>query len=175
MIEIYARDSNGIESVIATYKTYEEFFVSRRPREEDLKAFGYTTAARTSTISMYYTPAPGLLGTWNFTWNTYSRYCYLMYEYDKFITPDNLVGKYRDWLATIPPYHYRWTWRHNAYQCRSIKTFQETRMYYANDDEDAPKIRAKRSPRLLPNSWDTSSERAEKGWKSQSKRKHQWK
>lgn len=179
MLEIYARDGHGIETIVATYKTYEEFFDNRRPREEDLKAFGYTTADRTVANGLFYSRLERTLSNawaWKWSWNTVSRYCYLMYDYDKFITPDNLVGKYRDWLNNRKPYRYHYNYRSGAYQYgRTLKINNEVRQYYANDDEDAPRIRAKRSPSRLPDAWDRSFYPSEKCWKTQSKRKHQWK
>ena len=172
MIEIYARDEHGIEHLVATYKTYEEFFAYRRPNEDDLKSFGYKVGDRTKRHGLFAKKVP-VYDLWY--WNDSSRFCYLMYDYDKFITPDNLIGKYRDWLSTRKYKYRQYSWRCKPYQHgRPLRIHNEKRQYYANDDEDAPKIRAKRSPRYLPDDWDRSFYPAERCWKTQSKRKHQW-
>jgi len=174
MIEIYARDEHGIEAIVATYETYEEFFARVRPNEDDLKEFGYNVGDRTARHHIF-PHRPRFNDPWY--WNDNTRYCYLVYEYDKFVTPDNLVGKFREWDSNRPYRRFRWTYRAVAYQNgRPMRgVVQEKRAYYANDDDDAPRIRAKRSPRLLPDDWDRSCYPAEKCWKSQSKRKGQWK
>ena len=44
-----------------------------------------------------------------------------------------------------------------------------------NDEEFAPKVRGRRSKANIPTSWDDARRHAEKCWKRQSKRRHQWK
>jgi len=58
---------------------------------------------------------------------------------------------------------------------RHIKTTQERRMSYAFDEDNFVKGRGRRNAKNLPNSWDDFYGHAEKSWKFQSKRKHQWK
>ena len=173
MIEIYSRDEEGLEHLIVTHETLEKFFAYHRPDEDDLKNFGYQVGDRTARHHIF----PRKIryeDPWY--WNKNTRFCYLMYDYDKFITPDNLVGKYRDWWNNLKHYRYYFSYRCGAYQHgRALKVNNEVRQYYANDDEDAPRIRAKRSPSILPDAWDRSFYPSEKSWKTQSKRKHQWK
>ena len=59
---------------------------------------------------------------------------------------------------------------------RSIRTHQERKWANAHDDEEfAPKPRGKRNKISLPTSWDDVIAHSDKSWKTQSKRKHQWK
>lgn len=98
----------------------------------------------------------------------------------KLFTRDRLVGLYFDWYSTNP-YRSKYSRRNGCRKrvwggFRSIKTFQERKWANAWDDEDfAPKKRAARNSHNLPNSWDDFYGHAEKSWKYQSKRKHQWK
>lgn len=100
----------------------------------------------------------------------------------KLFTRDRLVGLYLDWYCANPnPYRSRYS-RRNGYKkhayggFRSFKTFQERKWANAWDDEEfAPKVRAARNSSNLPNSWDDFYAHSDKCWKTQSKRKHQWK
>ena len=52
---------------------------------------------------------------------------------------------------------------------------QERKWAHAWDDEEfAPKARAARQGKNLPDSWDDYHAHNDKCWKTQSKRKHQW-
>lgn len=99
--------------------------------------------------------------------------------------PDVLVGLYRAWRNNKKAskeyrnLHHR---RINGQKkgawagCRSMRTFQERRMAEAwDDDENAPKVRRARVAGNLPDPWDDYLRHIEKSWKTQSKRKYQWK
>lgn len=59
---------------------------------------------------------------------------------------------------------------------RRMKHIQEKKWTNAWDDEEfAPRIRAARSIRNLPDPWDDRYSDGQKSWKKQSKRKHQYK
>lgn len=59
-------------------------------------------------------------------------------------------------------------WRHP-------RTYQEKKAYYdALDQEEPVKVRSRRAAHLLPDLWDDNYAHAEKCWKRQSKRRHQW-
>ena len=176
MIEIYKRDENGKDRLVATFQTYNDLF--RRAWERDLKHFGYSVTDRTGRgpcfneerdLSLFY-------GT--------SRYCYIAYENDVFVTPDRLVGLFRaDREARRDYWKRRWVSRyccgarHSVYGgWRSIRTTHERRWAHAWDDEDfAPRVRGRRSAHNLPNSWDDYNAHNDRSWKTQSKRRHQWK
>ena len=77
------------------------------------------------------------------------------------------VFRYR--YDPVPGVHH---YRKGRSYYRHIATVQELRWYHAHKDE--VKIRAKRTPRFLPNLWDdVPYARREKGWKRTKKRK-QW-
>lgn len=109
---------------------------------------------------------------------------YAVYDQDgNLYTPDRLIGLRRDWVLTKPKNKYRYRWyRQNGHKkqawggWRSIKTFQERKWAHAWDDEEfAPKPRPARQGKNLPDSWDDYRQHCDKSWKTQSKRKRQWK
>lgn len=114
-----------------------------------------------------------------------SFYCYLCYDcFDKHYSKDQLVGYYRIWRDDPTRRRkYGWLshgWRRGAYGgYKEPRSTQERRWAKAwDDEEDAPKkgfARARRRGSNLPNAWDDCISRSEKSWKTQSKRKYQWK
>ncbi len=98
-------------------------------------------------------------------------------------TPDYLIGARREWQADKPRYRYlmrRWKRNGGKKQAdggfRNVRTFQERKWAAAwNDEELAPKARGRRTARTLPCSWDDIHAHSDKCWKTQSKRKYQWK
>jgi len=109
---------------------------------------------------------------------------YAVYDQNRNLyTPDHLIGLRREWVRTKPKNQYRYKWyRQNGHKkqawggWRTIKTFQERKWTHAWDDEEfAPKPRACRNSSNLPDSWDEPRQHSDKSWKTQSKRKHQWK
>jgi len=93
------------------------------------------------------------------------------------ITPDVIRSAYYDWMVNRPPRYYRpWKrgWWRSRHRCP--KTTNERRQYDACMlDEDAPNVRGERRPSNLPNTWDDRARHNDNCWKTQSKRKHQWK
>ncbi len=99
--------------------------------------------------------------------------------------PDVLVGMRRAWLndrKASKDYRNRYNRTSNgrrkkAYgHYRHIRTFQERKLADAWDDvEFAPKTRSARTSKILPNPWDDILGHNDKSWKTQSKRKKQWK
>ena len=112
-------------------------------------------------------------------WKT-TDYCYVAYNAKgKIVPPDVLVGvnrnvrynRARKWY-----YNYTsWSKRGNGHYFRRPKTLQEKRWASAWDDEEfAPRTRAKRTSRHIPDSyWDLQRNWDGKSWKNY--RKHQWK
>ena len=98
----------------------------------------------------------------------------------KIYTSDRLVGLKRVW------HQYCLDWNNNRYGrsngqkrrvyggYRKIQTFQERQQWF-NVDEYQITGRAKRSASMLPNYWDDIHLYNDKSWKTQSKRKHQYK
>lgn len=74
-------------------------------------------------------------------------------------------------------YRRHWRWRRTAWGgWRVPRTTQEKRQYYAAMDEEEPiKIRGRRLPRHLADIYDDWHCHNDKCWKTQSKRRHQWK
>lgn len=87
----------------------------------------------------------------------------------------------RDAYNKKHPYRYRWWYYPGAKRSwrgmfRGIRTFQERKWAHAWDDEEfAPKVRAKRQGKNLPDPWDDYPHRDQddRCWKRY--RKHQWK
>lgn len=110
---------------------------------------------------------------WYVNWN----YCYVAYENDvTLVTPDRLVGLNRQ---LHPPRRYYWhSWRKRNWRkgghYRQMRTTQERRWAAAWDDEEfAPKTRAARNFRNLPNAWDDWWRTEDRNWKRY--RRTQWK
>ncbi len=72
-----------------------------------------------------------------------------------------------------------WRWRRSRQPYggwRRPHTTQEKRQYYAAMDEEYPiRVRGRRKPRSLADVYDDYYAHADKSWKTQSKRSHQWK
>lgn len=103
---------------------------------------------------------------------------YAVYDQDgNLYTPDRLIGLWRKRIQERrKQFHYpkrsKRAWGH----FRKIRTLQERKWAHAWDDEEfAPKIRAARQGKNLPDAWDDYSAHNDKCWKTQSKRRRQWK
>jgi len=94
-------------------------------------------------------------------------------------TPDRLIGLRRKWLRERKSrywYGFSGRKRRRCSSHRSMRTFQERKWAHAWDDEEfAPRVRAARQGKNLPDAWDDWHRHNDKCWKTQSKRKHQWK
>ncbi len=105
-------------------------------------------------------------------------------EGGKQYTPDVLVGLRRSWSndrKASKAYRNRYSTNRSGIKksawggFRTMKTFQERKWVNAwNNEEHAPKARRARVG-LLPDARDDYTRHADKSWKTQSKRKHQWK
>ncbi len=180
MIEIYKRDEfNGKLKIIATFDTFDALFQIVNDTYI-AQAFGYVDTMRHlagTKLGDHFTTS-GL-----FTFGG-ARYCYVAYDNGKFVTPDRLVGLARAFKKVqLKKWQKRWN---RKFDCgakksayggfRKIRTTQERKWAHAWDDEEfAPRPRAARQGHNLPDSWDDYFSRAQKSWKWQSKRKHQWK
>jgi len=106
-------------------------------------------------------------------------------ENGKQYLPDELVGLRRAWIndkKASKDFRNRYDRTSNgrrkkAYgHFRSVRTFQERKWAEAwNDEEFAPKTRRARAAPTLPDPWDDYICHNDKSWKTQSKRKKQWK
>lgn len=99
-----------------------------------------------------------------------------------YLSPDRLVGLYRQWRRERLSGR-SWTSdcgrRPQAYGgYRTIKTTQERRMAF--DDPESIELgitihrRCARNAVNLPNAWDDIKSHSDKSWKTQSKRRSQW-
>ncbi len=178
MIEIYRR-ADGKDRLIRTYDTFEDLFRARSINTRTLAEFGRNPNDRIAA-SYLFGELDNIIED-NFDVN---RNSYICYEADKFVSPDRLVGLCRAWMWARP-YRKSWGWWHHAGSKRAVwpcwrnpKTTQEQRWAHAWDDEEfAPKTgfaRGRRSAHALPNSWDDIYGHNDRSWKTQSKRRHQW-
>jgi len=107
-----------------------------------------------------------------------THYCYVCYdEFDKHYSKSQLVGISRS-LNTYKETNYKsWAKRGGKWRgLRYIRTTQEIKWVHAWDNEEfAPRIRAKRNEHNLPTLWDDFWRYSNKNWKKQSKRQRQWK
>ena len=97
----------------------------------------------------------------------------------------SILGEYRKWINERTSYwHQKWLKRRNgqtksAYgRFRHPKTLNELKAIFSLDEDDkfyGAKIRSKRGKSYLPTVWDDVYSNNEKCWKTQSKRKKQWK
>lgn len=182
MLEIFKRDEfNGKLKIIAEFNSFEELFRRLGFSRIDLATiFGYSDVDRHNdhpSLGDHQRPSQ-----WD--WWPSRKYCYVAYDNGKFVTPDRLVGLYRDWMYDNRiNWRRRWTQRYDRGQKKSawgrirhMHTQHEKRWQDAWDDEEfVPKYRAKRHGHNLPDTWDDYWVRGQKSWKYQSKRKHQWK
>jgi hypothetical protein len=179
MIEIYRQTYNGKNAVVAQFDTYIELFRGRR--ESDFVAFGCTCEDRTTSGLCFHDATD-----WWENNPLYGkpRYCYVAYDNNQFVSPDRLVGMYRNFRSIL---RHKWFYSYEAKRdrgmraqvwgrYRKIHSTQERRWAHAWDDEtNAPICRGRRTAANLPNSWDDYYAFCQKNWKSQRKTKHQWK
>lgn len=178
MIEIYRR-VDGNDKLIRTYDTFEDMFKARAVNVHTLADFGYDPNDRIAERYLFGELDPTVD---NFDTN---RNRYVCYENNKFVTPDRLVGLYRIWHRSRKGWGYSYRWHHAGFkkavwpQYSSPKTTHEIRWAHAWDDEEfAPKTgfaRGRRRASALPTLWDDHYGHNDKSWKTQSKRRHQWK
>ena len=73
-------------------------------------------------------------------------------------------------------HHRSWRFKHSQVRYKHPHTQQERRMACAvQKDEGEPPIRGKRKMRSIPSLWDDKKTRQSTGWKTSTKRKHQYK
>jgi hypothetical protein len=188
-----AYDISGTRKIVSKhYETMDDFL--RRHNEEKIKEhFGFTPEDKIcrATTEVEYRKVRG------YRYVRRRTYCNkinckehddafhkaeVVYDHNgNFYSPDRLVGLRREWLQNYKPIPWYSRYRHGRKPkawgwYRSIHTFQERKWAHAWDcEEDAPKIRAKRQGKNLPDGWDDTCRHNDKCWKTQSKRKYQWK
>ena len=167
MIEIYRQVYTGKQHLVAQFDTYEEFF--RRVWESDLKEFGYTKDERVNGRYLFGDAPKYAL------WMEV-RFRYTAQEDGKFITPDRLIGMYRAYIANRKLERQRWWGNSAAYGGhRSVRTTQERKQAQYQDEEYYVPVRAARNLANLPEAWDDIISHNDRSWKTQSKRKRQYK
>ena len=169
MYIVYRRNSNGKLKAIIEFDELTDMFWS--VREADIiNHFGYTDVDRRKGHHTYFGETLN-----EYDWIDTTSYRYVVVHNDKIVVPDRLVGLYRKWYNVKP--RRRWQYRKSAWGgYRRLRTTQERKWAHAFDDEEfAPKVRAVRQGKNLPDSWDDYRRHAQKSWKWQSKRKNQWK
>lgn len=113
---------------------------------------------------------------------------YAVYDENRnFYSSDRLVGMYREWHKDCWARRQKQRLMTKRNGCkkkahgslRRIKTTQERRLFYVDQETQemgiAVKMRTRRNAANLPNSWDDFWSQTDKSWKTQSKRKFQWK
>jgi len=191
--DVYYGVFRTVKIANAHYKTLEEFFWDFN--EHNIKkSVGYSvydTICKSVTHETYhrgycrrrYVSSTTICNKINCTEHNAGVIAYAVYDHNgKLYTPDHLIGLRREWDLTRPKNRYRNRWyRQNGHKkqpwggYRSIRTFHERKWAHAWDDEEhAPKPRAIRQGHNLPDQWDEFRQHCDKSWKSQSKRKHQW-
>ena len=168
MIEVYKQVYGGKQICVAAYDTLEEFF--ERVYESDLKDFGYDKDQRVKGRYLFndmpmYAPRMEV------------RFCYTVLIDGKFVTPDRLIGMRRDYVANRKQQRCRWWGMNKAYgHHRAARMQQERRLSYDKDEEYHVPFRAKRVNIIFPDRWDDGPyTHNDKSWKTQSKRKRQYK
>lgn len=177
MIEIYRR-REGKDRLIRTFETFDDLFNARAVGEHVIaEAFSCNPEDRTDRY---------LFGEADLDSEFLAHHCYVCYENGKVVTPDRLVGLFREWYHNRNPYRRGWWYR--RFDCgekkqawghwRAPKTTYERRWAHAwDDDEFAPKTgfaRGRRRANALPNLWDDYMTHNDKSWKTQTKRRKQW-
>ncbi len=182
MIEVRKRgEGNGRLKTIATFNSIEELLTLLH--DNNFTAFGYLDTDRTKkTYIAGIQPRPTDRGASIILETT--QFCFVVYDDNgNFITPDRLVGMYRKYYRSlVRSWNIRWNKRCNGGNrglyggYRHFRTFQEGKWAKAWDDEEfAARCRPCRNAVNLPCYWDDLRRHVEKSWKSQSKRRHQWK
>lgn len=105
-------------------------------------------------------------------------YCAVVVDEGENVVPIcELRRIYNEFLKKPPRRYYHYAWRRTAYGgWRHVKTYQEKKAYYDTLEQDYPvKVRGRRKPDQLPDLWDDQYAHNDKSWKTQTKRRHQWK
>lgn len=177
MVTIYRLNSNGKDQLITTAYCINDLFWYIT--EDDIVKFGYTPHDRTDGRYLF-----------NDVSDTYSilgdvcRCCYVVYDNELLITPDRLVGMYRAWkydryqqrINRFKYFRHKRTLKRAYGGFKHPRTTAEKRAFCSLKDEEYTNLgRARRNIPNLPDLWDDRYAHADKSWKTQSKRKHQWK
>lgn len=167
---------------IAVFNTYNSFFSLFRLNRDYFKYFGNNPDIRVER-DMYwpghhYGPLKASVNDKFLEFNV-NTYVYVVYDENENLVPvGTLKNLFGEWKKTKIP---RWIFRFagikssNCSYFRRIRTFQEKKWSKAwTDEEFAPKIRAKRGMRRLPDAWDDYqiAARENRNWKEF--RKTQW-
>lgn len=166
------RDENGKMRVIREFDTFNDFFRYYH-REENIRELLVNDPD--VRVEGYHCRQ-----YWEFPGTT----CYgnVLYDkYDHLYSVERLVGMFREWRSIR---RYNWmSSRHGRTnsawgRLRHMRTTQEIRQSCAVT-EDEKEVNALPRPRRghhnLPTLWDDKWVKAQKSWKWQSKRRHQWK
>jgi hypothetical protein len=179
-IYIYTKQSAATSGTVCDglyvnyYATFEAFF---KVYNEKVIASSFTS------IDHIYDNLPQCAPKW---WEQhYEQHYHAAYdENGKYLSVSFLVGKYRKWLEERRKYwraidHNR---RHGSKRrvygwYRHIRTTHELSMYF--DDPTALElgfnVKGRASRNCLPTVWDDVRRHNDKSWKTQSKRRRQWK
>lgn len=174
MIEVTQKNKKGVVEILAQYETEEDFGKAHWPLDilDD-----FSTSPIMVGVQQVYLPSI----SYYITEPVFKKVAYN--GKGKVLTPDHLLGLARKYN---PRYNRYWgkysslwftgsksNW-HRGVNIRYMKTTQEYRWEKAWDDEEfAPKYRAKRTHKYLPNVYDDYWRYNMKSWKQF--RKHQWK
>lgn len=179
MIQIYRRNEAGKNRYIGYVESYDDMFL--RFYESDIEAFGYSELDRTKKGWLFDDcPVSPWLERDLVRMGWLNHYCYTVYEDGKFITPDRLVGFYREFrIKRAASWDRKWRQRRSRNKAygghRRVRTFQERKMACAQDEEYFIKVRPSRNTANMVEPWDDIIAHNDKSWKTQSKRKKQWK
>lgn len=176
MIELYKRtETAGRLRLLVRFETFDDLFLGMR--ESDFAAFGYADDDRAPKQRLYAMPFDATV-----SWLNTTQYVYVAMENGRIITPDRLLGLYRQWRAARTTYFDRYyRRRRDTGQRKPVyggyrypRTTQERRHACSVDDGE-PKVRSRRNAANLADAWDDVIRHTEKSWKRQSKRRRQWK
>ena len=178
MLEIYRRDRyTGHVTHIRDFKDLDALCHHFYPRDKMVDIFGYTGNYRNGV-------SHGVFGEDRERIHPYIEptvnYKYVVYDHKgKIITPDHIVGHFRNYWINYKFKCKRPAWRRQAWSgYRGIRTTNEKRQAFDTYVEEYGifvRPRGKRNTTNLPDGWDDYRAHNDKSWKTQSKRTHQWK
>lgn len=176
MIYVYQRNHKGNLHLIEEYASPREF---ARHYSERMVTNNF---ANDDSVRTYHVDWAGYRVDRGWSSLEYKVYAKVAYnEKDKLLPVSELVGYTRKAIkkggVLYKGRYYYWnSWSKKAYGgWRHPRTTQERKWAHAWDDEEfCPPPRARRQGRYLPTVWDDIYAHSEKSWKTQSKRRHQW-
>ncbi len=179
MFEIYRRKYNGKDKLVLWVECFNDIHLYAI-KEYAWSTFGHKPQDITTEDQFHWDYSDFYIKDYDnkpHSRGYTTRHVYVAYQDGTLVTPDTLVGWYRERCRAEKTLRCRLSQRRRgAYGgLRRLRTFSERKWACAHANEYKIRIRGRRNAKGLPDPWDDYWFDGQKSWKRQSKRSKQWK